>query len=647
MQEVEPKVFLIAYTTLDEAGVRAWLEHVGGLMALDHLSGDDCEKLIELSGRNCYKSFDVQLNPNISKIRTDSEKYHGNILSSAHGSVLEHASCTFAFEHVSRIFCYSEDTEVLTGEGWKKWPDITGKEKFATWSYDGVYDQITPVLTYDKADEYFVKDYDGSMYEVESEQISLMVTPSHRMWVQKVDTQAAKRGEESFEIYLAESILHKKVRYQKGGVRWNGKRSETIDIPATARVSIRKDTGTEVKRAYGGISFDSLTFARFLGYFISEGCLGSHDTGIYLFQNPGETYNNMLSVLSDMGLPVTDTISGYGSNHRLAIKQVALYDWLDDHCGRGALNKMVPDVVKNWSSELIDAFLECFIEGDGNIHPSNSHKVAYTNSRRLADDLQELALKTGVAANIRIDNRVGTTRKLKSGQVFTNVNPGYIVSFLMPSRIYPHVNHNLHLEPRYKRSNGHMDEMVPYKGKIYCAKVPSGLLYVRRNGKPCWSGNTHELVRHRAGMAFSQESLRYIRLDKLKRWVPDVIKDNPEALKIVEDMFEKCEQAQVDLARSFDIENIKDFHTKKQLASAFRRVAPMGLATGIVATFNLRALRWVIQMRTSEGAEVEIRQVFCEVYRMIKDKLPYLFQDFETIDTNDGLFEAKPACQKV
>ncbi len=648
MKKVEPHVFLIAYTTLSEEGVRAWLEYVGGIKALDHLSGDDAEKLIELCGRNCYKSFDVGLNPNISKVRTDSEAYHNNILDSAHGSVLEHASCTFAFEDVSRVFCYSEDTEVLTDEGWRKWPDVTGKEKFATWSYDGVYDQISPSLTYQEADEHFVKDYSGLMYSVESEQISLLVTPNHRMWVQKVDTQAARRGEKNFKIQFAESILHKRVRYQKGGMKWKGNRCEVVEIPSTTRSYSRKDTGTETTKNYDGISFDSETFARFLGYFLSEGCLGTHDTGILLYQNPGEVYESMLGTLDGMNLSVTDTCSKSGTCRRLCVKHVALYDWLDEHCGRGALHKKVPDMVKtSWSSDLIEAFLESFIEGDGNVHKTNHHKVAFTNSRQLANDLQELALKTGVAANLRIDDRVGTVRSLKSGQIFTNTNPGYIVSFLMPSRLYPHVNHNLHVESRYKNEAGYMDKMVSYDGKVYCVKVASGLLYVRRNGKPCWSGNTHELVRHRAGMAFSQESLRYIRLDRLKRWLPDVIQDNPEALDIVEDMFEKSELAQTELARCFDIENIKDFHTKKQLTSAFRRVAPIGLATGITATFNLRALRWVIQMRTSEGAEVEIRKVFCEVYRIAKDKYPYLFQDFETTDTNDGLFEAKPRCQKV
>lgn len=106
MRIVEPKIFFLAATELDAEGTKAWLEHLGGLQVLDHLTGSGSEQLIELAARRCYKSFAVGLNPNVTKIRTDSEEYHDNILSSRHGSVLAHAHVTFAFEDVSRVFTH-------------------------------------------------------------------------------------------------------------------------------------------------------------------------------------------------------------------------------------------------------------------------------------------------------------------------------------------------------------------------------------------------------------------------------------------------------------------------------------------------------------------------------------------------------------
>jgi phosphoribosylamine--glycine ligase len=34
-------------------------------------------------------------------------------------------------------------------------------------------------------------------------------------------------------------------------------------------------------------------------------------------------------------------------------------------------------------------------------------------------------------------------------------------------------------------------KIVDYDGKVYCATVKNHIMYVRRNGKPCWCGNTN------------------------------------------------------------------------------------------------------------------------------------------------------------
>ena len=52
------------------------------------------------------------------------------------------------------------------------------------------------------------------------------------------------------------------------------------------------------------------------------------------------------------------------------------------------------------------------------------------------------------------------------------------------------------------------------------------------------------------------------------------------------------------------------FSVKKEVTSALRRLAPIGLSTDIVWTANVRTLRHVIEMRTAPGAEEELRLVF-------------------------------------
>ena len=68
------------------------------------------------------------------------------------------------------------------------------------------------------------------------------------------------------------------------------------------------------------------------------------------------------------------------------------------------------------------------------------------------------------------------------------------------------------------------------------------------------------------------------------------------------------------------------FHVKKEVTSALRRLAPIGLSTDILWTANARTLRHVIEMRTAEGAEEELRLVFDTIARIMQAEAPGLFQ---------------------
>ncbi|RPJ06233.1 MAG: FAD-dependent thymidylate synthase, partial [Spirochaetaceae bacterium] len=153
---------------------------------------------------------------------------------------------------------------------------------------------------------------------------------------------------------------------------------------------------------------------------------------------------------------------------------------------------------------------------------------------------------------------------------------------------------------------------------------------------------THELVRHRAGMAFSQESLRYVRLDNLGVWLPEALKGNQAAVKRFTEVVSFLEGVQKEFAELFEIKNLKDFSKKKKLTSMFRRLAPIGLGTTIMVTGNLRAWRHVIAMRTSAGAEEEIRLVVGMIAEKLKAEYPLVFQDMtHDSETGEWVFEHK------
>jgi thymidylate synthase (FAD) len=60
-----------------------------------------------------------------------------------------------------------------------------------------------------------------------------------------------------------------------------------------------------------------------------------------------------------------------------------------------------------------------------------------------------------------------------------------------------------------------------------------------------------------------------------------------------------------------------------------RRFAPGGVATNIVMTANIRALRHMMEMRTSEHAEEEIAEVYRKISHTMIQEVPLLFGDFK------------------
>ena len=137
---------------------------------------------------------------------------------------------------------------------------------------------------------------------------------------------------------------------------------------------------------------------------------------------------------------------------------------------------------------------------------------------------------------------------------------------------------------------------------------------------------THELVRHRAGCAYSQESMRFVRLDDVGMFIPSCIKEDP----IAHDIFKMATQAAEEAYRQLTLHMITDdmpFAKKKEITSAIRRIAPSGHATNIVVTANHRAWRHLIELRTAEGAEEEIRIVFHDIACQFALVFPAFYQD--------------------
>lgn len=143
---------------------------------------------------------------------------------------------------------------------------------------------------------------------------------------------------------------------------------------------------------------------------------------------------------------------------------------------------------------------------------------------------------------------------------------------------------------------------------------------------------THELVRHRAGTAFSQTSGRYVRTDEIDMYVPQELQVFPEAVAAFHRANAAVEEELRNMVEVTGIEDMKDFGLKKRLTSAFRRVIGNGQANHLVMTGNHRAWRHIIEVRTSAHAEEEIRVVIGDIAAQLKAKFPVIYDDMTCSD---------------
>jgi thymidylate synthase (FAD) len=161
---------------------------------------------------------------------------------------------------------------------------------------------------------------------------------------------------------------------------------------------------------------------------------------------------------------------------------------------------------------------------------------------------------------------------------------------------------------------------------------------------------THELVRHRAGFSYSQLSQRYVDESEANFVLPPAI--------IGDAALEASWRAQVDDAqRSYVamVENLMQryswvgdkVHRRKISREAARAVLPNSTETKIVVTGNARAWRTMLELRASEGAELEIRRCAIAILRLFQRETPAFFSDFEIYEAEDRREAARISYHKV
>src|SRR5580765_938937 len=161
---------------------------------------------------------------------------------------------------------------------------------------------------------------------------------------------------------------------------------------------------------------------------------------------------------------------------------------------------------------------------------------------------------------------------------------------------------------------------------------------------------SHELVRHRAGFGYSQISQRYVDESHAAFVMPPATQGDA---KLEAEWQQQVTEAQAAYVRAVEglmqrYQWVADkVHRRKMAREAARSVLPNATEVKIVVSGNARAWRTMLELRSGEGAELEIRRMAIACLRVLQREAPALFADFEIYLADDKHDAARVAYHKV
>lgn len=370
----------------------------------------------------------------------------------------------------NRHGCYDDQTEVLTKRGWVMWSDVLDNDEFFTRDLDN------DVVLFSPASRIVREQYDGEMISFQTQHLDLVVTPNHNMVASR---RTHANNYTSYELVRADEMTGRAYRVPKTGGEWRGIDSKWSE----AHLAL-------------------------LGFFIGDGNQRNHaSTPTFNIRKLRE-----IAFLEDtVALIPNAEVSILESGARSVTGLDREFRELLSQCYEDK-KKVIPSEVQSLGIDHLSAVLDGMLASDGHKKHGGDH-VYFTTSAPLRDGLMELCAKIGLATSTKetryTDGKYAGERSL----------PVHVISVFKGKNAHPRIGWTIADRERQVIR-------VPYSGMVYCATVPNGTLFVRRNGKTAWSGNSpfehvvetffigapifvwREIMRHRMA-SYNEESGRY------------------------------------------------------------------------------------------------------------------------------------------
>jgi hypothetical protein len=360
--------------------------------------------------------------------------------------------------------CHDDQTRILTQDGWKYFKDLDDGDRVAQWDPD------TREMSLVEPEVRTVKEWDGPLYHFETKGgLDMMLTGTHRMRVghQVLDSWKTEPAEQT----VARGGNIKFV----GHVNWVGTDQSEFTLP-----------GLPKSPGYAGSEdkvFVMEDWLEFLGYVLSEGgvCLrpSKPDPNTILpycikmsqreTASP-ETSAKIKECLERARIPYAEYPNTETGDLNWTISGKQYWHWFAENMGYPGDQKRIPRQFLDLPPYQLWVLFDAMVAGDGYEDPRDNctSGAYYSTSKGLCEDFQELCIRLGMRCVVRLHKPAEGNRKTRWRAMWSL---GRDYQFNTPCKKI---------------------KTVPYTGKVYCCKVPSGYIVTERNGCVAYQGNTGE-----------------------------------------------------------------------------------------------------------------------------------------------------------
>jgi len=381
--------------------------------------------------------------------------------------------------------CLDDQTEILTENGWKLFENLEKEtEKVVTLNPE------TNEIEYHLPKRYIKEKYNGKLHYIENKNVCYAVTPNHNMYasIHKPGLNNNMSHKKlNLQLIKSENLFGKYFHCKKDAI-WKGEEKEYFVLPKIEYIMSNGNSSRIIVCEERKFKMDD--WLKFFGFWLAEGWI-SKTKNLYqvgVSQKKDNDYLNIMKkIFKEFGF------NPLYSNDKIQLRVINKQLWAYLKQFGGAKEKYIPKEILKLSTRQLNILLDWYIKGDGNTSRGDQYKNkfqrkhAWTVSKKLADDLMEISLKTEIAASIK--NRGKRNSRMSDGREISATTDCYTISFYS----HPLDSKKNKLTPPIRPE--HQKE-IKYSGYVYCVEVDNHLIYVRRKNSKntemgLWVGNSH------------------------------------------------------------------------------------------------------------------------------------------------------------